>query len=90
MSALPRPIHCAKCQVDLRPEKNGVWLIELFKDNIEPYAIWHADLWKCTRCGVEIVSGYGLRATYRHEGTFPRMLKLAESEQHYYNYEYKS
>jgi hypothetical protein len=87
MSAYPRPIHCAKCEVDLRPEKNGVWLIEMFQHDTEPYSIWHADLWKCPKCGVEIVSGYGGKATFYFEENFPRLLDIAQQEQHYYNKE---
>lgn len=86
MSAYPRPIHCAKCEVDLIPEKNGVWLIELFQHNTAPYSIWHADLWKCPKCGVEIVSGYGQKPTYHHEGEFLRLLEVAKGERVYYNF----
>lgn len=88
MSAYPRPIHCAKCEMDLRPEKNGVWLIELFQRDTKPYAIWHADLWKCPMCGVEIISGYGQSPTFHHdEENFQRLLEIAKSEMFYYNYE---
>lgn len=89
MSAYPRPIHCAKCEVDLKPEKNGVWLIELFQNDTEPYAIWHADLWKCPICRVEIISGYGKNPTYHHEEKFSEWLEVAKQNQFYYNYERK-
>jgi hypothetical protein len=89
MSAYPRPIHCAKCEVDFRPEKNGVRLIELFQNDKEPYAIWNADLWKCPICGVEIISGYSQHPIYHHEENFQRLLGIAKQGQFYYNYERK-
>lgn len=87
MSAYPRPIHCAKCERDLKPEKNGVWLIEMFQGNTEPYAIWHADLWKCPECGIEIVSGYSQRPTYHNEENFKHLLEIAFKGTRYFNYE---
>jgi hypothetical protein len=35
-----------------------------------PYKLWTADLWKCPRCGVEIISGYSQRGIEDHEETF--------------------
>lgn len=88
MSAYPRPIHCARCQRDLIPEQNGVWLVEMMK-NGDPYKLWKADLWKCPICGVEIVSGYGKGPiSYNHEENFEFYFKTAkESGKLYYNFE---
>lgn len=57
-----RPV-CVKCETELRPEKNGVGLLDYYRpsDEVEPkpYQIWDADLWKCPVCGIEIVVGFG-------------------------------
>ena len=45
--------------MELRPEKNGVGLLDLFRGNTKPYQLWDADLWKCPGCGYEIVVGFG-------------------------------
>ncbi len=50
---------CVKCECDLKPEQNGVYCVETAGTERRPYKVWHADLWKCPNCGIEIVSGYG-------------------------------
>jgi hypothetical protein len=57
---------CAKCEVEFKPEKNGIKVAELYKQNTEVYRIWQADLWKCPVCGAEIVAGYGQLPRYEH------------------------
>lgn len=84
MSAYPRPIYCVKCQCDLAPEKNAVWLVVLAHNPPVPYAIWAADLWKCPGCGVEIVSGYSRKATLQHEDGFAELLARTIRERVYY------
>ena len=50
---------CAKCECELRPELNGVGVIETMdNDNARPYKLWVADLWKCPGCEIEVVSGF--------------------------------
>jgi hypothetical protein len=41
----------------MRPEKNGM----VVQQNAVygPYRIWHCDKWKCPKCGVEILVGFG-------------------------------
>ena len=86
MSAYPRPVHCVECETDFRPEKNGVWLVEVA--SFGPYKIWHADLWKCPKCGKEIISGYSTHSTEHFEPGFSDLLIEAEnSGKVYYNYE---
>jgi hypothetical protein len=87
MSAYPRPIHCVRCERDLIPYKNGVFLIEMAWHPRQVYKIWCADLWKCPGCGVEIISGYGNNPTRQHEENFPHLLEVAIQGQHYFNYE---
>ena len=50
---------CVKCEVELRPELNGVKVVELFCSNKMPYKVWNTDKWKCPKCGYEIISGFG-------------------------------
>ena len=57
---------CTKCQVGFRPEKNGVFVAEMFEDNQKIYAVWHADLWKCPVCGIEVVAGFGNNPIKEH------------------------
>jgi hypothetical protein len=47
---------CINCQCELKPETNGVIVVEMA--SFGPYKVWSADLLKCPGCGVEIVSGF--------------------------------
>jgi hypothetical protein len=56
-----KPI-CMTCRVFYRPHRNGVFFTEgMPTGNGEwrPYKIWVGDLWKCWKCGHEIISGVG-------------------------------
>ncbi len=54
-----RPV-CVRCQCELKPEKNGVGLLDMFDaPESKPYQLWDADLWKCPKCGIEIITGFG-------------------------------
>lgn len=55
---MPKSV-CVKCEVELKPEINGVVVVEMFQQNKEIYKLWEADLWKCPICGVEVVLGFG-------------------------------
>jgi len=61
---------CVKCQCELKPEWNGIGVLDYFNpsDSPEPkpYEIWDADLWKCPKCGYELVVGFGDMAIYHH------------------------
>ena len=58
-----RPV-CVKCQVEMRPEKNGVGVLDMA--DFGSYKIWDADKWKCPKCNHEIVVGFGQRAIAEH------------------------
>jgi len=64
-----RPV-CAKCECEMRPERNGVGLLDMFnpsdKPDLQPYQLWDADLYKCPKCGCEIVTGFGCNAIAQH------------------------
>lgn len=64
-----RPI-CVKCECELRPDENGVGLLDMFnpsdKPDPQPYQIWDADLYKCPKCGYEVVVGFGNNAVAHH------------------------
>ena len=70
---------CVKCQKQMRPEKNGVFVLE--KADFGPYQIWHADLWKCPQCEVEIIAGFGARPYAEHyEPGFTGFLEKIQPE----------
>ena len=57
-----RPV-CRQCNCEMRLETNGVGCLDMFRppdpETPQPYELWDADLWKCPKCGVEIVGGFG-------------------------------
>ena len=55
---------CSQCQIELRPHKNGVEVID-YNDN-GPYELWFADEWACPKCGVKIVLGFGDGPAFSH------------------------
>ncbi len=57
-------IVCVKCEVEYRPEKNGVTVEEMA--NFGSYKLWNADLLKCPKCGNEIVGGFAQVASAEH------------------------
>ena len=56
ISGFHRPV-CTKCCCELHPETNGVGVLDT-NDN-GAYELWVADLWKCPKCGLEVVGGFG-------------------------------
>ncbi len=86
VSGYHRPV-CVKCHCELRPETNGVGLLDMVERgrtqgqnatfvNIEPHELYDADLWKCPKCGIEIVGGFGLGAISTHyDDNFKEMIK---------------
>ncbi len=50
---------CVKCEKEMRPEKNGIYIEEHIGYD-DPYRIWHADLWKCLDCNAQVIVGFGL------------------------------
>ena len=55
---------CVKCQVEMRPETNGVGVLDMA--SFGPYKIWDADKWQCPGCKYEIVVGFGSQALAEH------------------------
>ena len=72
ISGYHRPV-CVKCNCELRPETNGVGVLDM-NDN-GAYELYDADLWKCPRCGMEVVGGFGYNPISAHyEEDFQRMI----------------
>lgn len=74
---------CVKCHCELRPETNGVGVIDMFsvssaKDaQPEPYELWDADKWKCPKCGIEVVGGFACNYISAHyESDFQKMISF--------------
>ena len=54
---------CVNCEIFLKPKKNGVMAVTTIGCREDrPYEVYHADLWECPKCGVEIVLGFGMYA----------------------------
>jgi len=75
---------CVKCEVELKVEHSGTKVVELFQRNTMPYKVWSADKWKCPKCGIEIIAGWGARPLMEHyEGdiqAYIEKLKMAGQE----------
>ena len=59
-----KPPVCVKCRLEMRPEKNGVKWVEMA--SFGPYKIWDSEKWKCRKCGIEVLSGFGQTALKEH------------------------
>ena len=76
VSGYHRPV-CVKCCCELRPEKNGFGVLDM-NDN-GPYELWDADMWKCPKCGYEVVGGFAVGPISRHfEDDFGRCITAYE------------
>lgn len=60
-----KPI-CAECEVELKPEKNGVYIAEMFQKNTKVYRLWHGDLLKCPACDKKIVFNFATKPLAEH------------------------
>lgn len=58
-----RPV-CVKCGVEMRPETNGVGLLDMA--DFGPCRIWDADKYKCPTCSHEIVVGFAQGPVAHH------------------------
>ena len=68
-----RPV-CPPCQVEMRPERNGVGLLDYA--DFGPYQLWDTDLWECPKCHHQIVIGFGDSPMYSHwESSFPERIQ---------------
>lgn len=72
-AGMHRPV-CFECHKELRPEKNGVGVLDLA--DFGPYQLWDADLWKCPECGIQVIGGFGNGPISSHyEEDFDRRVK---------------
>lgn len=80
---------CVNCHVEFRPEKNGTIVIETA--SFGPYKIWEADTWKCPKCNVEVVCGFGQQPIAEHwyQDFQERMQRVCEGARVEYDNEYR-
>jgi hypothetical protein len=86
-SAYHKPV-CTKCGIELRPEINGVGLLDLA--SFGPYALYDADLWECPTCHIQVVGGFAHGPHTQHfESSFESAIeqyrkagKLIECKEH--------
>lgn len=50
---------CVICQRSMEIKKNEVVYIETVGEDKEPSLVWLADLWGCSRCAFQLVTGFG-------------------------------
>lgn len=53
------------CGRFMRVKRNSVTVEELLEDG-GPYKLWDADLYECLECGVEVITGFGVRPFAEH------------------------
>ena len=61
---------CSKCQRQLKPLHNGVYVVETFRPGTEfpqAYKIWQADEWECPECKSRTIAGFSDRAVEHFE-----------------------
>ena len=77
-AGMHRPV-CPKCNRELHPETNGVGVLD--KNDNGDYALWDADLWKCPKCGMEVVGGFAYGPISAHyEDDFQRQIERYRSK----------
>lgn len=77
-AGMHRPV-CKKCNCEMRPETNGVGVLD-YNDN-GAYELWDADLWKCPICGIEVVGGFAFNPISAHyQEDFHRMIASYEDK----------
>ena len=73
---------CVDCEVEFVPDKNGVYLAEMFQENKKVYRLWHSDMLKCPACDKKIILGTGSKPIAEHfegqEDLFGKQLTLDE------------
>jgi len=62
---MPKSV-CVNCEVELKPEENGIVVAEMFQENTKIYKLWYADLWKCPLCDYKIILGFGNNPFMEH------------------------
>lgn len=77
---MPKPV-CVKCEVEFKLEHSGVVVVEMFQKDKDIYKIWQADLWKCPKCGTEIVYGFGDKPLMEHwQGDINHVLSVLKKK----------
>lgn len=77
-AGMHRPV-CVKCMVELRPETNGVGLLDVVRG--APYALWDTDKWRCPICGYEVIGGFACAPVSAHYNeNFEAMIKAYMEE----------
>lgn len=90
MSSMHVQPVCVKCQVSMQPDINGVVVVEMSNNPPQPYRFWNADMWKCPRCGVQIVKGFCEEPVMEHfEDGFEEALEQAKQRARRVVYEYE-
>lgn len=71
---------CWQCGLEMRPEKNGVAVIEMA--SFGPAAIYMADLWRCSECSIQVIAGLSNNPIAEHyEAGFAAALERAEADE---------
>lgn len=83
---MPKMI-CCNCQVEYRPDRNGVVVIDMFQQPPQPYKLYEADRWYCPGCGHKVVAGFGQRYAEHFQPDFDEQLAAALRKPHVYNFE---
>src|SRR5438477_543092 len=84
---MPSPV-CVPCLRFFKRLRNGITIEEGMpirqadgSDGWQRYKLWHADHWKCDRCGHELVIGFGNQPIGEHYE--PRYRELVTTAPHY-------
>ena len=86
MSEFHKPV-CADCSIDMFPDRNGAWVIDMCMDPPEPYKVWAADRWACPVCNRKIMSGFSNHGVRREEDNFLELLNRALRGEYIFNFE---
>ena len=77
MSLCPVSVVCWPCGLEMRPQKNGVYIIEMA--SFGPAALWMADLWRCPECGAQAVRLAKNAWAHHYQEDFARLLAAARA-----------
>ncbi len=84
-----RPI-CSHCDVEMRPHKNDIVVVDYAHVPPQPYQLWSADEWACPKCGYCMIVGFGDGPYIRHfEPLFAERLAAIPGDLRRNNYEYR-
>lgn len=84
-----RPI-CSHCEVEMRPYKNDIVVVDYAHDPPQPYQLWSADECHCPKCGYRIIVGFGDSPYVRHfEEMFTERVGQIPEQLRRNNYEYR-